>query len=593
MSTDQATIFAILVALFVLFVWGRWRYDIVAFLALLTAVVAGVVPFAGAFRGFGHPATVTVALVLVMSRALTNSGAVEAIARHVRLSAKRLSLHIGALSSLGASLSAVMNNVGALALLMPVAMQAAAKAKQSPAVVLMPLSFGTILGGLVTMIGTPPNIIIATFRDKTAGEPFGMFDFTPVGASVAIAGLVFIAFAGWRLIPPQRRKKLSTQELFDLEDYVSEARVPEGSDAAGKTVHEIEELTRDIDAAVVGVIRKGRRGFGVARREPVEVGDLLVIEAGPENIGKFMTQLKLEVVGVEGSRANLLRADDVTLMEAVVPPRSRIERRSANAVRLRSRYGVNLIAVSRQGTPIRERLRTLVLEAGDVLLLQGDAERLPEVIAAIGCLPLAERRLQLGKGRQAWLCAGLFAAAIAAAAAGLAPFPITLSLAVVAVVLLKIVPPREIYESVDWPVILLLAAMIPVGEALETTGATGLIAGAIVDLGAGVSPIVMLALLMVVTMTLSDIMNNAATAVVAAPIAVAIAAQLGLDPDPFLMTVAVGASCAFLTPIGHQNNMLIMGPGGYHFGDYWRMGLPLEALIVCVSIPMIVWVWPF
>jgi di/tricarboxylate transporter len=593
MSYDQATIFAILVALFVLFVWGRWRYDIVAFLALLTAVVAGVVPFAGAFRGFGHPATVTVALVLVMSRALTNSGAVDLIARHVRLSAKHLSLHIGALSSLGASLSAVMNNVGALALLMPVVMQAAAKAKQSPAVVLMPLSFGTILGGLVTMIGTPPNIIIATFRDKTAGEPFGMFDFTPVGASVAIAGLVFIALAGWRLIPPLRRKKLSTQELFDLEDYVSEARVPEGSDAAGKTVHEIEELTRDIDAAVVGVIRKGRRGFGVARREPVEVGDLLVIEAGPENIGKFMTQLKLEVVGVEGSRANLLRADDVTLMEAVVPPRSRIERRSANAVRLRSRYGVNLIAVSRQGTPIRERLRTLPLEAGDVLLLQGDAERLPEVIAAIGCLPLAERRLQLGKARQAWLCAGLFAAAIAAATAGLAPFPIALALAVVAVVLLKIVPPREIYESVDWPVILLLAAMIPVGEALETTGATGLIASAIVDLGAGVSPIVMLALLMAVTMTLSDIMNNAATAVVAAPIAVGIAAQLGLNPDPFLMTVAVGASCAFLTPIGHQNNMLIMGPGGYHFGDYWRMGLPLEALIVCVSIPMIVWVWPF
>ncbi|MCH7888956.1 MAG: SLC13 family permease [Proteobacteria bacterium] len=592
MSTDQATIFAILVALFVLFVWGRWRYDIVAFLALLAAVVAGVVPFAGAFRGFGHPATVTVALVLVMSRALMNSGAVDLIARHVRLSAKRLSLHIGALSSLGASLSAVMNNVGALALLMPVAIQAAAKAKQSPAVVLMPLSFGTILGGLVTMIGTPPNIIIATFRDKTAGEPFGMFDFTPVGAAVAIVGLVFVAFVGWRLIPPSRRKKLSPAELFDLEDYVSEARVPEGSDAVGLTVHEIEELTRDVDAVIVGVIRKGRRGFGVARREPIEVGDLLVIEAGPQSIDAFITQLKLEVVGVEGSKAKLLRTDDVVLMEAVVPRRSRIERRTASAVRLRSRYGVNLVAVSRQGAPIRERLGTLTLKAGDVLLLQGDSERLPEVIAAIGCLPLAERGLQIGKGGQAWLCAGIFAAAIAAAAAGLAPFPITLSLAVVAVALLKIVPPREIYESVDWPVILLLGAMIPVGEALETTGATGLIAGAIVDLAAGIPPVAILVVLMVVTMTLSDIMNNAATAVVTAPIAVGIAGQLGLDPDPFLMTVAVGASCAFLTPIGHQNNMLIMGPGGYHFGDYWRMGLPLEVLIVAVSIPMIVWVWP-
>ncbi len=592
MSTDQAAIFAILAGVFVLFVWGRWRHDIVAFLALLAAVGAGVVPFAEAFRGFGHPATVTVAMVLVMSRALSNSGAVDLIARHVTLGAKRLSLHIGALSSLGASLSAVMNNVGALALLMPVALQAVAKARQSPAAVLMPLSFGTILGGLVTMIGTPPNIIIATFRDKTAGEPFGMFDFTPVGAAVAIAGLVFVTFVGWRLIPPIRRKKLSPREMFDLEDYVSEARVPEGSDAVGKTAHEIEELIGDIDAVIVGVIRKGRRGFGVARREPVAAGDLLVIEASPQSIGAFMSQLKLEAVGVKGSKANLLRTDDVALAEAVVPRRSRIERRSASAVRLRSRHGVTLLAVSRQGAPIRERLDTLTLKAGDVLLLQGDAERLPEVIAAIGCLPLAERGLQIGRGGQAWLCGGIFAAAIVAATAGLAPFPIALSMAVVAVVLLKIVPPREIYESVDWPIILLLGAMIPVGEALETTGATELIAGAIVGLAAGVSPVVMLVVLMVFTMTLSDIMNNAASAVVTAPIAVGIAARLGLDPDPFLMTVAVGASCAFLTPIGHQNNMLILGPGGYHFGDYWRMGLPLEVLIVAVSIPMIVWVWP-
>jgi di/tricarboxylate transporter len=491
-----------------------------------------VVPFADAFRGFGHPATVTVAMVLVMSRALSNSGAVHLIARHVKLGSKRLSLHIGALSGLGAGLSAVMNNVGALALLMPVALQAVGKAKQSPAAVLMPLSFGTILGGLATMIGTPPNIIIATFREKTGGEPFGMFDFTPVGASVAIAGLVFVTFAGWHLIPLARRKKLLASELFDLEDYVSEARVPKGSDAVGKTVHEIEELTKEIEAVIVGVIRKGRRGFGVARREPVRAGDLLVIEAGPQSIDQFITQLKLEVVGVEGSKANLLRTDDVTLMEAVVPRRSRIERRSASAVRLRSRFGVNLVAVSRQGAPIRERLTTLQLKAGDVLLLQGDAERLPEVIAAIGCLPLAERGLHIGKGGQAWLCGALFAAAIIAATTGVAPFPIALSMAVVAVVL------------------------------------------------------------MVITMTLSDIMNNAATAVVTAPIAVGIAGQLGLNPDPFLMTVAVGASCAFLTPIGHQNNMLIMGPGGYRFGDYWRMGLPLEILIVCVSIPMIMWVWP-
>ena len=321
-------------------------------------------------------------------------------------------------------------------------------------------------------------------------------------------------------------------------------------------------------------------------------GDLLVIEASPENIVSLTGELGLEMVGVEGPKANLLVADDVTVMEAVVPPRSRIERRSANQMRLRSRHGVNLLGVSRQGRPIRQRLHSLALRAGDVLLLQGDAERLPEVIAAIGCLPLAGRGLQIGRGRQAWFCGGLFIAAIAAATSGLMSFPIAISIAVAVVALLKIVPPREIYESVDWPVVVMLGAMIPVGEALETTGATGLIAGGIVDLAGGVSPVIILALLMVVTMTLSDIMNNAATAVVTAPVAVAIADQLGANPDPFLMTVAVAASCAFLTPIGHQNNMLIMGPGGYHFGDYWRMGLPLELIVICVSIPMILWVWP-
>jgi di/tricarboxylate transporter len=591
MPYEQAAIFAILGLTLGLFIWGRWRYDIVAFLALLLSVVAGVVPYDGAFAGFGHPATVTVAMVLIISRALSNSGAVDLISRHVTLAGDRLSLGIAALSGLGAALSAVMNNVGALALLMPVAIRAANKAKQSPAVILMPLSFGSILGGLVTMIGTPPNIIIATYREKSAGEPFGLFDFTPVGLVAAVTGVIFIAVIGWRLIPAKRRRTVSSEELFGLEDYVSEARVPADTPAVGLTVHEIEALTAESGALVVGVIRKGRRGFGVDRREPIQPGDLLIIEAGPDDIGSFITTLKLEVVGVKGSRASLLSAENTTLMEAVVPPRARIERRSVQSARLRSRYGVTLLAVSRQGRPIRERLKSLPLMAGDVLLLQGDQDHLPEAISAIGCLPLAERRLQIGKGGQAGLCTGIFAAAIIAAA-GLLPFTIALALAALAMVMLRIVPPREIYESVDWPVILLLGAMIPVGEALETSGATRLIAETILDIGAGLSPVFILAMLMVVTMTLSDIMNNAATAVVMAPISVGIASQLGVNADPFLMTVAVAASCAFLTPIGHQNNMLIMGPGGYHFSDYWRMGLPLEILIIMVSLPMILWVWP-
>ncbi|MCH7554946.1 MAG: SLC13 family permease, partial [Proteobacteria bacterium] len=424
MPFEQAAIFAILGLTLGFFIWGRWRYDVVAFLALLLSVLAGVVPHDAAFDGFGHPATVTVAMVLIISRALSNSGAVDLIARHVTLAGERLSLGIAALSGLGAALSAVMNNVGALALLMPVAIRAANKAKQSPAVILMPLSFGSILGGLVTMIGTPPNIIIATYREKSAGEPFGLFDFTPVGLVAAVTGVIFIAVVGWRLIPAKRRRTLSSGELFGLEDYVSEARVPEDTPAVGLTVHEIEDLTAESGALVVGVIRKGRRGFGVARREAIQPGDLLIIEAGPDDIGSFISTLKLETVGVKGPKASLLSAENMTLMEAVVPPRARIERRSVQSVRLRSRYGVTLLAVSRQGRPIRERLKSLPLMAGDVLLLQGDSDRLPEAIAAIGCLPLAERGLQIGKRDQAGLCAGIFAAAITAAATGLLPFTI-------------------------------------------------------------------------------------------------------------------------------------------------------------------------
>jgi di/tricarboxylate transporter len=591
MTYEQTTIFAILAGILVLFVWGRWRHDVVAFLALLIAVVAGLVPFSEAFLGFGHPATVTVAMVLILSRALSNSGAVDFIAKHVALAAGRQSVHVASLASVAAALSAIMNNVGALALLMPVAVQSAEKRKRSPAAVLMPMSFGSILGGMVTLIGTPPNIIVATYREKVSGAPFQMFDFTPVGATVAIAGVVFIAFVGWRLIPRERRTKLAHQELFDLEGYVSELRVPEGSPAVGQTVRDLETVVDDAEVVVVGLTRTSRRMLGQGR-EQVQEGDVLIIEAGPEDMDKFVSKLRLELVGTEGATATLLRSDDVTLMEAVVAPRSRIEGRTAGALRLRGRHGVNLLAISRQGRPIRQRLRQLRLRAGDVLLLQGETERLPGVIASLGCLPLAERGIQIGRRRQAGLCVTVFAAAIVAAALGVVPIQIALALAAAAVVLLNIVPPREIYESVDWPVILLLGAMIPIGAAIETTGATRLIAGALLDLASGFAPVVVLALLMIATMTLSDIMNNAATAVVMAPIAVVMAGQIGVNADAFLMAVAVGASCAFLTPIGHQNNMLIMGPGGYRFGDYWRMGLPLEVLIVCLAVPMILWVWP-
>jgi di/tricarboxylate transporter len=590
-TTPQILLFAILLLLFALLIWGRWRYDLVAFAALVTALVAGVVPADQAFAGFGHPATVVVALVLVVSRGLSNSGVVEYLAGKVIDATRPLFAHIGIMSGLAAVLSAVMNNVAALALLMPVDLEAAAKAKRSPALTLMPLSFASILGGLATLIGTPPNIIIATFRGEALGEPFDMFDFTPVGATCALAGVLFVALVGWRLIPTERGAHDSPRELFELEDYVAELKVPEGAKAIDQKVAELTEPSESSDIQVLGLIRRGNRLPAGARQVRVIEGDVLVLQAGPEAIEKFAGAHGLDYVDTDQG-PGILKGGDLELAEVVVPPGARIDKRSALSLRLLQRYSVHLLGVSRQGQRLRERVRRLVVQAGDVLLLLGPSEELNEAVQRIGCLPLAKRGLQVLQREKAGLAVATFVAAIGLASFGLIYLPVALAAVVAVYVFAGIVPLRELYDSVEWPVIVLLGSLIPIGQALETSGGTALIAGGLVSLSAGQSAAVVLTLLMIITMTLSDVMNNTATAVIAAPIALDVAGRLGVNPDPFLMAVAIAASCAFLTPIGHKNNTLIMGPGGYKFGDYWRMGLPLEVLVIVVSVPMILLVWP-
>ena len=591
MNQEQVAIFSILAGILALFAWGRLRYDVVAFMGLILCVLIGLVPVQDAFSGFSHPATITVAMVLILSRGLANSGVVDLIVSRLMFTVKRVSLHVAMLSGVSAVFSTVINNVGALALLMPVGIESSAKAKRSPAVILMPMSFASILGGLVTLIGTPPNIIIANFRTDVRGEPFAMFDFSPVGGVVAVAGVAFIALAGWRMIPEKRRARVTGEELIAIDDYITEIGVPKDSELIGVPLRELDQHAEKLDVEIVGMIRGKRRILAALRHEEINSKDTLIIKAGPQELDKFVTDTKLEL-GAGKEKASLLRSEDTTIMEAVVQSSSRMEGRTFTSLRLKNRYGIHLLGVSRQGTPIRKRLPQVRFRGGDVVLLQGDSESLAELVLSLGCLPLAKRRLNLGAGKKAGLAVGVFAAAIVATTMGLASLQIALSVAAITMVIFNIVPVRNIYEEIDWPVIVLLGAMIPVGRGLESTGGTQLIAESILGLGASLAPALILALVLIVTMTLSDVMNNVATAVVMAPVAVSIAGQLGVNVDPFLMAVAVGASCAFLTPIGHQNNTLIMGPAGYQFGDYWRMGLPLEILIIVLSVPMILVVWP-
>jgi len=589
LTPDQLILFSLLFFVFVFLVWGRWRYDLVAFVALLAALLTGIVPSDQAFSGFGHPATVIIALVLIVSRGLSNSGAIEIVARYLVDASRKLSTHITIMSGLAAGLSALMNNVAALALLMPVDMQAAKKAGRSPSLTLMPLSFASILGGMITLIGTPPNIVIAEFRGDALGESYRMFDFAPVGLACAAVGVAYVALIGCRLLPKERKAADAASALFDLADYIAEVRVPEGSSIVGKRVADLDELAAKSDTEIVGLTRRGRRLPGLARFTEIKAGDLLVLEASPDSLDEALGTLNLEYVGKgEGQ----LGSEDLILNEVVVQESSRLAGRSAMSVRLLYRYRVALVGVSRQGKRFRDNVRKLELRPGDVLLLLGADERLADVTGRLGLLPLADRGQRVVQRDKAWLAVGIFGAAIVAASVGLVYLPIALGCATALYVFLNIVPIRDVYTSVEWPVIVLLGSMIPIGGALQSTGGTALIAGGIVDLASGFSPVVVLTLLIIVTMTLSDVMNNTATAVIAAPIAVEIAALLGVNPDPFLMGVAVAASCAFLTPIGHKNNTLIMGPGGYRFGDYWRMGLPLEILVVIVSVPAIIIVWP-
>ncbi len=590
MTTDQIILFALMAGVLGLLLWGRYRYDVVAFGALTLGLILGVVPKDQAFSGFGHSAVIIIALVLIVSRALSQSGAIELLTRNLISSDRSIGLHITAMAGIGATLSGFMNNVAALALLMPVDMQAANKAKRSPALSLMPLSFATILGGMVTLIGTPTNIVIAQFREGALGESYNMFDFAPVGLGCAVAGIAYIALIGWRLIPAEPAGHNSPEDLANLEGYVVEVGVPEKSLAIGRTVRDLFPVGDENDVQILGLIRRGKRLPGFAAGEEIRKNDVLVVEAGPEAIEQFAGALKLSYSSSAKHTGAL--AGTLAMVEAVVPAGARIERRSAMDVRLLYRHGVMLMGISREGRRFRDRVRRAKIKAGDVLLLMGPQDQIADVVHWLGAMPLAERGLQVTQREKAWLSIAIFALAIILASFGVVYLPVALGACVVIYVLLNMISLSQIYDSIEWSVIVLLASLIPIGAALESSGGTAHIADAILYLTEGLPAVAVLVLIMVVTMTLSDVLNNVATVLIAAPVAVDIANRLSVNPDAMLMAVAVGASCAFLTPIGHKNNTIIMGPGGYRFGDYWRLGLLLEVIIVAVATPLILVFWP-
>ncbi|MEA5445034.1 SLC13 family permease [Gammaproteobacteria bacterium AB-CW1] len=589
---DHQIILILLLATLGLFIWGRWRYDLVAGMALLAAVLLGLVPAAEAFDGFAHPAVITVAAVLVISRALGSAGVVDLIAAQVTRIGDRVFLQTLALTVVVALCSAFMNNVGALALMLPVAIQIARTHGFPVSRLLMPLAFGSLLGGLTTLIGTPPNIIVATYRQTELGEAFGLFEFAPVGLVLMVAGIILVSLLP-RWVLPDRKGESSPDELFEIENYLLELTVEEDAKLVDEPVRALAEPLEKVDYTLVGIARGKRVISPVRPFERLRAGDVIMMEADPEELQGPADKLGLSLRGSGKLDRERLDSEELATMEAVVLPEAMMSGHTLRTLHLPQRFGVALLAVARQGERLRERLGRIRFRSGDVLLLQGEREALQEAASRLGCLPLADRELSVGAPRKLLTGLGLFALAIALVVSGLLPVQIALAGAALGMVLGNVLNLRQAYGAVDWPIIVLLGAMLPVGMAFDSSGAAGMLADGLVALSGQWPPVATLAVLMIVAMTLSDIINNAAAAVLLAPVAVAVANALVVSPDPFLMAVAVGASCAFLTPIGHQSNTLVMGPGGYRFTDYARLGLPLSLLVFALGLPMILLIWPF
>ena len=589
MTFAQMSLIAVLVATLALFIWGRWRHDVVAALALVATLLLGLIAPREAFTGFSDPAVITVALVLILSAAIRGSGVLQRLVRHMEPLLHRPNLQVFVFVGLVTVLSGFMNNVGALAVLMPVAIYSAEKTGRSPATLLMPLSFGSLLGGLMTLIGTPPNLLISSVRQELTGQPFSMFDFTPVGVCVALVGLVYLTFA-WRLLPEDRRGTSPPESRFRIEDYLTEARVTADSSLVDKMVRDLEKMG-DEEITVLAIIRGNDRRMAPSGWARLREDDVLLLEADSSILKRVVDEAKLELVATEELDPTHIRSDHVGIVEAVLMRGSAMIGRSPTDMRLRD-YGINLLALSRQGRRTTTRLARQRFREGDVVVLQGDLEQMPVRLRELGALPLAERKIDLGRPAKVVLPIVVMAIAVALTATGILPVAIAFLTAVVALALFQVMRLSDMYEAIDGSIIVLMGALIPVTQAMQTTGLTEQIAAGIAMVGAGMAPLALLGFIFVATLLVTPVVNNAATVLLMGPIAGGFAVQLGLSVDPFLMAVAIAASCEFLTPFGHQSNVLVLGPGGYRFGDYARLGVPLAIIVTLVAVPLIALVWP-
>lgn len=587
MNTEQALAFALMGGTVGLFVWGKLRYDLVAVLGLVVGVLIGVIPEKQMFSGFSNDLIWIIASVLVLSAAIARSGMIERAFTPImsRLGHPRLQIPVFAGAVM--LLSMVTKNIGALAIMMPMAMQTARKTGTPVSRLLMPMSFASLLGGLVTLVGTSPNLIVSGVRQSILGQPYQFFDFAPVGLGICVAGFAFL-FLSQFVFRIDRTPPPSVEEALESVRFVTELSIPDDSEWIGKPFAELDALgTPEVDVvSIVGAPKKGKPAAGYK----LQGGDHVICEGEEAALEKFAATAALGLVG-ERHRAEDEAADEVKVIEGVIAQQSKLVGKTPAGARIHEQYGVSLLAVSREGANLNTELRATSLKAGDVVIFKAGEGAIAEAFADLHVLPLSERSLALGVKRFGFAPLTALAAAVFAIGMGWAPPHVALAAAAVLVLLLRVMSMAEAYQSVDGPLLVLLAALIPISEAIDKTGGAALIATPLAHVLGPLPPYLAVATLILVGMAVTPFLNNAATVLIVAPIAAAVAKNLGANPDAYLMAVAIGAGCDFLTPIGHQCNTLVMGPGGYRFGDYWKLGLPLSVIVVLVATPIIVMVW--
>lgn len=591
----QIIVFIVLGATFFFFIDGRIRYEFVGLSGLLILTIAGVITPEEAFTGFSHPAVITVASVLVISSALIKSGVVEHLVIFLNKGSHRVSLKVLGLMIVTASLSAFMNNVGALALILPIGLRVAKDSKISPSSLLMPVSFASLFGGMITSIGTPPNLIVSAFRVQGGGEPFEFFDFAPVAMILVPIGIGFTSLLGWRVIP--KRKSQEEKDKFNIEGYLSEVVVTDSSKMVGRPLKDFYGVYK-LEVNVLSIIRDGRKILAPRGKDRLLAGDILIIKSVPTELTDLVKRTGMTL---KGSKPEVLESepylkyDEVALVEVVLREDSLLIGRTVLEVRLRNRFNVNLIAVSRKGTSSVERLKSFRFKSGDILLMQAPVSILEDIYSKLGCLPLAERGVGIdlgGRENKRYLPLIIFLISIIITGLGLLPVQVSFSIAAVSLVIFNIISPRVFYDAIEWPTIIMLGSLLPMGAALQSSGGSDTIAKLLVKLSTIFSPSLMIVVVMLLTMILTNLISNSAAAVLMAPISFSLANFMGVSSDPFLMSVAVASSSAFMTPIGHQSNMLVMGPGGYKFTDYWKLGLPLSIIVLTLGAPLILYFWP-